>query len=120
MAAVAAAGAGGGPGADRRRQHSSPERSGFKLDRINPLTNVKNLFSLRAAARLGKSLIPAALLAVFAVQRIARQLQIPPFSTARLELLGADVFGLLQAAAWLLFGWAAIDFLVEWQSRDRA
>ncbi|MFP5276119.1 MAG: EscU/YscU/HrcU family type III secretion system export apparatus switch protein, partial [Acidobacteriota bacterium] len=37
---------------------------GFKLDRINPLTNAKNLFSLRAAARLAKSLLPAALLAV--------------------------------------------------------
>jgi flagellar biosynthetic protein FlhB len=91
---------------------------GFKLDRINPVSNVKNLFSLRAAARLAKSLLPASLLAVFAVQRIARQLTVPPFSTARLELLGADVYGLLVAAAWLLFGWAAIDYLVEWQSRE--
>ena len=91
---------------------------GFKLDRINPLSNLKNLFSLRAAARLGKSLLPAALLAVFAVQRIARQLTVPPFSTARLELLGADVYSLLLAAAWLLFGWAAIDYVVEWRSRE--
>ena len=91
---------------------------GFKLDRINPLSNVKNLFSLRAAARLGKSLIPASFLAVFAVQRIARELTIPPFSTVRLELLGKDVYGLLLAAAWLLFGWSAIDYLVEWQSRE--
>ncbi len=91
---------------------------GFKLDRINPLSNLKNLFSLRAAARLGKSLFPAALLAVFAVQRIARQLTVPPFSTARLELLGADVYSLLLAAAWLLFGWAAIDYVVEWRSRE--
>jgi flagellar biosynthetic protein FlhB len=91
---------------------------GFKLDRINPISNMKNLFSLRAAARLAKSLLPASLLAVFAVQRIARQLTVPPFSTARLELLGADVYGLLVAAAWLLFGWAAIDYLVEWQSRE--
>jgi flagellar biosynthetic protein FlhB len=90
----------------------------FKLDRINPLSNLKNLFSLRAAARLGKSLLPAALLAVFAVQRIARQLTVPPFSTARLELLGADVYSLLLAAAWLLFGWAAIDYVVEWRSRE--
>ena len=87
-------------------------------DRINPVTNVKNLFSLRAAARLGKSLLPAGLLAVFAVQRIARQLTMPPFSTARLEQLGSDVYGLLLAAAWLLFGWSAIDYLVEWQSRE--
>jgi flagellar biosynthetic protein FlhB len=90
----------------------------FKLDRVNPLSNLKNLFSLRAAARLAKSLIPASLLAIFAVQRIARQLTLPPFSTERLEVLGSDVFGLLQATAWLLFGWAAIDFMVEWQSRE--
>jgi flagellar biosynthesis protein FlhB len=91
---------------------------GFKLDRVNPLSNAKNLFSLRAAARVGKSLVPAALLAIFAVQRIARQFSLPPFSTARLELLGTDIFGLLQAAAWLLFGWAAVDYLIEWQSRE--
>jgi flagellar biosynthetic protein FlhB len=91
---------------------------GFKLDRINPLTNIKNLFSLRAAARLGKSLVPASLLAVSAVQRIARQLTVPPFSTARLNELGEDVYGLALAAAWLLFGWAAIDYVVEWRSRE--
>jgi len=91
---------------------------GFKLDRVNPVSNIKNLFSLRAAARLLKSLLPASLLAVFAVQRIARQLTIPPFSTARIELLGSEVYGLLLAAAWLLFGWSAVDYLVEWQSRE--
>ena len=95
-----------------------PGSVGFKLERINPLSNAKNLFSSRAAARLGKSMLPVALLSIFAVQRIARQFQIPPFSMARLEMLGADVFGLLQAAAWLLFGWAAIDYLVEWRSRE--
>ena len=42
----------------------------------------------------------------------------PPFSTARLEMLGNDIYGLLLAAAWLLFGWAAIDYLVEWRSRE--
>jgi flagellar biosynthetic protein FlhB len=94
------------------------EAVGFKLDRINPISNLKNLFSLRAAARLAKSLIPASLLAVFAVQRIARQLTVPPFSTSRLELLGSDINGLLVAAAWLLFGWSVIDYLVEWQSRE--
>ncbi len=91
---------------------------GFKIERINPLTNIKNLFSLRATARLGKSLIPAAILGIFAAQRIGRELALPPFSTARLEMLGTDVYGLLAAAAWLLFGWAAIDYIVEWHSRE--
>jgi flagellar biosynthetic protein FlhB len=91
---------------------------GFKPQRINPLANLKNLFSVRAAGRLGKSLIPAALLCVFAVQRLGRQMRLPPFSIARLEVLGADVMSLLQAAAWLLAGWALVDFVIEWQSRE--
>ncbi len=91
---------------------------GFKLDRINPLSNAKNLFSLRAAARLGKSLIPAAFLAVFAIQRISRELTLPPFSNVRLEQLAHDVYGLLLTAAWLLFAWSAVDYIVEWQSRE--
>jgi flagellar biosynthesis protein FlhB len=90
----------------------------WKPDRINPITNLKNLFSLRAAARLARSLIPVGILAVFAVQRIARQQDIPAFSTQRLEILGQDIYGLLLAAAWLLFAWSAIDYLVEWRSRE--
>jgi flagellar biosynthesis protein FlhB len=91
---------------------------GFKPDRLNPVSNIKNLFSLRAVSRLAKSLFPAAMLGVFAVQRIAQQLKLPPFSTNRLEVLGSDIFGLLRASAWLLFAWSAVDYLVEWQSRE--
>jgi flagellar biosynthetic protein FlhB len=57
-------------------------------------------------------------LVVFAVQRIGRQLKMPPFSIMRLEALGKDAYGLLLATAWLLFAWSAIDYLVEWQSRE--
>jgi flagellar biosynthetic protein FlhB len=117
MAAVAAAALGVGI-AQTGGVSFHAEAVGFKLDRINPVSNIKNLFSLRAAARLAKSLIPACILAVFAVQRIARQLAMPPFSITRLELLGSDVYGLLMATAWLLFAWSAIDYLVEWQSRE--
>jgi flagellar biosynthetic protein FlhB len=94
------------------------ESIGLRLDRVNPVTNLKNLFSLRSASRLGKSLLPAALLAVFALQRIARELTIPPFSTTRVEQLGWDVYGLLAAAAWLLLAWALVDYIVEWRSRE--
>jgi flagellar biosynthetic protein FlhB len=96
----------------------TPSAIGFKPERINPIANMRNLFSLRAASRMAKSLIPAMLLAVFAVQRIARQLALPPFSLTRIEQLGSDVYGLLLAAAWLLFGWSAIDYMVEWRSRE--
>jgi len=33
-------------------------------------------------------------------------------------MLGSDVYGLLLAAAWLLFAWSGVDYLVEWQSRE--
>ena len=92
--------------------------SAFKFERVNPLANAKNLFSLRAASRLGKSLLPVAFLAAFAVQRVGRELHIPPFSTARLQVLGGDVLALLEASAWLLFAWALIDFILEWRSRE--
>lgn len=94
------------------------ESLGFKFDRINPASNIKSLFSLRAVGRLGKSLIPAALLTIFAVQRVAHEAAMPPFSTARIETMGSDVYGLLLAASWLLFGWAAVDYAIEWQSRE--
>jgi flagellar biosynthetic protein FlhB len=89
-----------------------------RLDRIDPLSNAKNVFSIRAASRVGKSLVPAAILAVLAFQRIAHELSIPPFSTNRIELLSSDVYGLLAATAWLLLGWALVDYLIEWRSRE--
>lgn len=91
---------------------------GVRFDRVNPATNAKNVFSLRAASRIGKSLLPAAILAFLAFQRIAHQLSIPPFSAKRIEILGADVYGLLGATAWLLLGWALIDYVVEWRRRE--
>ena len=90
----------------------------FRMDRINPASNLKNLFSLRAGSRLAKSLIPSLLLAMFALQRIARQMTVAPFSTVRIEMLGADVLGLMEAAAGLLFAWALVDYVVEWRSRE--
>jgi len=98
--------------------HVNTKAVGVRFDRINPFANARNLLSLRTASRLGKSLVPAVLLGVFAVQRIARESLIPPLSLARLESLGGDGYGLLLTAAWLLFGWAAVDYALEWRSRE--
>jgi flagellar biosynthetic protein FlhB len=95
------------------------QRLAWSASRISPLSNVRNLFSLRSLARLGKSMLPAAVLAVIAYGRLARQREMPPFSLVRLRALGEDVYALLLAAAWLLFAWAAVDYLVEWRSREQ-
>jgi flagellar biosynthetic protein FlhB len=117
MIAVAAAALGAGV-LQTGGVNFTPSAIGFKPERISPIANAGNLFSMRAASRLAKSLIPASMLAVFAVQRIARQLTLPPFSLVRLEQLGSDVYGLLLTTAWLLFAWSAIDYMVEWRSRE--
>ena len=87
-----------------------------KWERINPGSNLKNLFSLRAMARLGKSLVPAGVLLVFAVRKIEAQSRITTLSVARLPAMFGDVYGILLDAAWILFAWSAIDYLVEWRS----
>lgn len=96
-----------------------PQVLGWKLDRVSPLANGKNLFSLRALARLGKSLVPTAILAVLVIARIQHQWLVAPFSTERMILLGDDVWTLLLVAAWVMFGWALVDYVVEWRSREQ-
>ncbi len=87
-----------------------------KWDRINPITNLKNLFSLRGITRLVKSLLPAAVLAFLAIHRIEEQAAIPPLSVERLPKMFGTVYGILLDTAWILFAWSAVDYLVEWRS----
>ncbi|HEX3472676.1 MAG TPA: EscU/YscU/HrcU family type III secretion system export apparatus switch protein [Silvibacterium sp.] len=87
-----------------------------KWERINPGSNLKNLFSLRGVTRLVKSLLPAAVLLVFAIRRIEEQAVIPPLSVERLPLLFGAVYSILLDTAWILFAWSAVDYLVEWRS----
>jgi flagellar biosynthetic protein FlhB len=90
----------------------------FKLERINPVRNIKNLFSLRALSRFGKSLIPVGAMAALAVQRIAAMAKTPSFTTRSLEQLCSNTLGVLTSGAWILFLWSGVDYLVEWQVRE--
>lgn len=87
-----------------------------KLDRLNPVTNIGNIFSLRSAGRLAKSLIPASFLTMLAIAKIRHQDAIPVLSVVRLKSMFADAYSLLVYAAWILFVWAAVDFAIEWRS----
>ncbi|HTJ30475.1 MAG TPA: EscU/YscU/HrcU family type III secretion system export apparatus switch protein [Acidobacteriaceae bacterium] len=95
-----------------------PQLVGFKIERLSPWSNLKSLFSLRSAARLGKSLIPAFALGIYAYVLLKRQWLLPPFSSQRLVDVGKDAYNLLLAAAWVLFAWSAVDYFVERHSRE--
>jgi flagellar biosynthetic protein FlhB len=89
-----------------------------KLERLSPAENAKNVFSLRAAVRLGKSLVPVVLLGFFAVRAIEAQTEIPPMSMERYPDVFAEMYNLLLDGAWIFLGWAGIDYVMEWRSRE--
>ena len=87
-----------------------------KWTRIDPISNLKNLFSLRAVARMGKTLLPVAALTVLAWGKLAQQMRIPVFSQIRMSEAMRDSYDLLADAAWILFVWSAVDYAIEYRS----
>jgi flagellar biosynthesis protein FlhB len=85
-------------------------------ERINPVENLKNTFSLRGLTRMAKSLIPAACLLALAVRKIEAQSLIPPMSVERLPSTFGAVYAILLDTAFILFAWSAVDYVVEWRS----
>lgn len=88
----------------------------WKWQRISPAENLKNLVSLRGMARLVKSLLPTAILLVFAVRRILAQADVPPLSAEQMPGMLHAAYAILLDTAWILFAWSAVDYLVEWRS----
>lgn len=89
-----------------------------KPERLNPVENAKNVFSLRGVVRLAKSMVPIAMLAFFAVHALEAQAATPPLSTEQYPDLFAEMYNLLVDGAWIFLGWAGIDYLMEWRSRE--
>ncbi len=89
----------------------------FKPARINPLSNVKNLFSTRSVVRLAKSLLPAGAV-VFLAFRLLRHLllSMPVMSGARLPETLSGGYSLAVNAAWITVAWSGLDYAVEWRS----
>jgi flagellar biosynthesis protein FlhB len=113
LAAAVAAGLAQGGGWSLQFEALAP-----KFERLNPAENVKNVVSLRGLVRLGKSLVPVAALGFCTAHAIAQQTAEPAMSLERYPDLFALVYGLLLNAAWILLGWAGIDYVMEWRSRE--
>ena len=89
-----------------------------KPERLNPAENLKNVFSLRGAVRVGKSLAPVAVLGVCAAHAVAEQAQVPPLSLERFPDLFALLYNMLLDGAWIFLAWSGIDYVMEWRSRE--
>jgi len=96
--------------------HFNAEALQPNWERINPVANLKNVFSLRGLTRMAKSLIPAACLLALAIREVEKQSLIPPLSVERLPGTFSAVYAILLDTAFILFAWSAVDYLVEWRS----
>jgi flagellar biosynthesis protein FlhB len=94
----------------------NPEAIGIKWERFNPVTNIKNLFSLRVVERMAKLMLPASLLAFLTIREFSSQMAMPPLSIERMPEIFHVTYNILLDTAWVLFGWSAVDYLVEWRS----
>jgi flagellar biosynthetic protein FlhB len=87
------------------------------LAKFNPVTNIGNLFSLRSATRVMKSLVPAAVMVVFGWSAMkALMLPMPVMSLVRLPATFSTSYGLALDAAWITLTWSALDYAIEWRS----
>jgi flagellar biosynthetic protein FlhB len=89
----------------------------LKFTKLNPVTNLGNLFSLRSATRVAKSLVPASVMVVLGwVALKALMIPMPVMSLVRLPATFSAAYGLALDAAWVTLVWSGLDYAIEWRS----
>jgi flagellar biosynthetic protein FlhB len=88
-----------------------------QFSKLNPVTNLGQLFSLRSATRVVKSLVPAAAMVVLGWGALKTlMLPMPVMSLARLPATFSAAYGLALDAAWITLAWSGLDYAIEWRS----
>ena len=94
-----------------------PNAVGVKFSKLNPVTNLEHLFSLRSTTRLVKSLVPAAVMVVLGWGALkALMLPMPVMSLMRLPATFSTAYGLALDAAWVTLAWSGLDYAMEWRN----
>jgi len=93
---------------------------GLKLGRLSPLSNVKNIFSLRSLARLAKSMVPAAVMVALGWSAWkALMLPMPILAVMRLPAAFQSAYGLALDAGVVTLVWSGLDYAVEWMAWNK-
>jgi flagellar biosynthetic protein FlhB len=94
-----------------------PAAMELKFNKLNPVTNLGDLFSLRSVTRLAKSLVPAAVMLVFGWGTLkALMIPMPVMSLVRLPATFSAAYRLALDAAWVTLAWSGLDYAIEWRS----
>jgi len=94
-----------------------PSAVELKFSKLNPVTNLGNLLSLRSATRLVKSLVPASVMVLLGWSSLkALMIPMPVMSLLRLPATFSAAYGLALDAAWVTLAWSGLDYAIEWRS----
>jgi len=86
----------------------------LKPERLNPVTNIGNIFSLRSVTRLGKSLLPAAVVIAIGVKAMRELVMpMPVMSATRLPETLSVCYDLAVKSAWVMVIWSGLDYAME-------
>jgi flagellar biosynthetic protein FlhB len=97
-----------------------PNAISFKLSRLNPITNLGNLFSLRSLARVLKSMVPAGVMVLFGWNALKALMEpMPVMSLLRLPHAFAITYSLALDAAMVTLAWSGLDYAVEWMAWNK-
>jgi flagellar biosynthetic protein FlhB len=89
----------------------------FNFERINPVSNIGHLFSLRSTTRVVKSLVPAGVMFVFGWFALRHLMaESPVMSMMRLPQTFSTAYGLALDAAWVTLAWSGLDYAIEWRA----
>ncbi len=112
LCAVVGVGIGQGGGVNFSVKAMHPQFS-----RLSPSTHVQQMFSVRTVARIGKSVVPALIVAALGWRTLVSLLgPMPVMSLERLPATFGATYGLGVKAAWVMVVWSAIDYAVEYAS----
>jgi flagellar biosynthetic protein FlhB len=85
-----------------------------KFERLNPVTNLGNIFSMRSLTRMLKSLLPAAVVVMLGTKALQELiLPMPVMSAMRLTVTLGACFDLAVKAAWVMVLWSGFDYAME-------
>jgi flagellar biosynthetic protein FlhB len=96
----------------------APEAIGFKPERLNPVNNIKRIFSLRGVTPLLRSLLPAAYILWLAVSMLRRDwsavLHASQLSTLALtrQVMG-EALEIAWKSAMVMLVWSGLDYAVQ-------
>ncbi|HEV2645748.1 MAG TPA: EscU/YscU/HrcU family type III secretion system export apparatus switch protein [Acidobacteriaceae bacterium] len=86
----------------------------LKFERLNPVTNLGNIFSMRSLTRMLKSLLPAAVVVMLGSKALKEMiLPMPVMSAMRLTVTLGACFDLMVKAAWVMVLWSGFDYAME-------